>query len=51
MDKKTLNERLEEINLTASKMRRCVTKFDEYQIQLKGQLYELMKEIEKEGKE
>ena len=50
MNNETLNKRLEEINLTASKMREHVVKFDEYQIQLKGQLYELMKEIEKEGK-
>ena len=48
MNNEKLKLKLEEINLTASKMRRCVTKFDEYQIQLKGQLYELMKEIEKE---
>ena len=49
MNNEKLKLKLEEINLTVSKMRPHVVKFDEYQIQLKGQLYELMKEIEKEG--
>ena len=49
MNNEKLKLKLSELDLTASKMREHVVKFDEYQIQLKGQLYELMKEIE-EGK-
>ena len=49
MDKETLKLKLEELNVLASKIRAHSTKVDECQMELKGKIFELMKELEKEG--
>ena len=49
MNNEKLNKRLEELNVLASKIRAHSTKVDECQVELKGKIFDLMKELEKEG--
>jgi len=51
MNKETLKLKLTELDLIASRMRKHALEYDKCQIEMKGKIYDLMKELENEEEE